>query len=52
MTRVALEFYGVPEVSVPANGFVSLTAPSTVTTYTQDLTCLDVLFGIPCSVRA
>jgi hypothetical protein len=50
MKKVAIQFYGVPEVNVAAGGFIKLTAPDAVTVYITGLVCTDILQNIPCTV--
>jgi hypothetical protein len=50
MKKVAIQFYGVPEVNVAAGGFIKLTAPDAVSVYITGLVCTDILQNIPCTV--
>jgi hypothetical protein len=49
MKKVMIEFYALPETTIPAQGTVKLTAPNQVTVHTPT-SCTDVLNEIDCQV--
>lgn len=48
--KATIQFYGVPEITIPADGWIKLTAPSGVTVHSGDLVCFDILNQMPCEV--
>ena len=50
--RVTLEFWGTPEQTVPAGGYVRLTAPDAVKVHTTGISCFDVVNLVDCEVEA
>ena len=48
--KVTLEFWGTPEQTVPAGGYVRLTAPDSVKVQSTGIQCFDVVNLIECEV--
>ena len=40
--KASIGFWGIPEQTIPQNGYIKLIAPDDIYTYTSDLTCFDV----------
>ena len=51
-SRVTLEFWATPEQTVPAGGYVRLTAPDSVKVHTTGIQCYDVVNLVECEVQA
>jgi hypothetical protein len=50
-SEASIEFYAVPEIAIPANGFVKLTAPDEIYVHSNTATvCQDVINNVPCQV--
>jgi len=42
----AISFYGIPEQTIPAGGYVKLIVPDEITTYSTGISCLNVCIYI------